>query len=181
MRSLFSSRIVRSTLAILLTLWVAGIGCIFGCEGMVAIAANRTPHNGRQSEVLSLVSNQSCSSAKSHSCCAMKAESQEANFGRERRSNEFALKTQRIGPQGTTAAPLITTNNPSSGVKECPFAVSRVAVTARGRDNISGAAATITPSTLHSATPLEQTLSLSSPRRLPNRGHTYLRCCVFLI
>ncbi len=79
-RSLPSTRIVRFVLAPILSLWIAGAGCMIGCEGMVATAAtvpssSQEKHSGHHSgQKASIVaSGHACSSSGSHSCCAKSA------------------------------------------------------------------------------------------------------------
>jgi hypothetical protein len=64
---------------------------------------------------------------------------------------------------------------------ECPLAVNATAALSKAStDNAKTAAAlTAVYQPLQSAP--EQTIALVFPLRLPNRGHTYLQCCVFLI
>jgi hypothetical protein len=170
-RSLPSARIVRFVLAPLLSLWIAGAGCMFGCEVMAASTApgsspekHSSHHSGRKATIVA--SGDACSSSSSHSCCAKSA-------------SETQRPIKRASNSDTT---LLTVGGSSSGMmKGCPLAVSRAAIAAKTRDNEVAAA----PALAHSALPaenfLEQTAPLSTPLRLPNRGHTYLHCCVFLI
>ena len=181
MWSLVSSRIVRCCLAFTLSLWVAGIGCIFGCEGRGAAAANRTSYEGRQDESTSIISEHSCSSANSHSCCAKKAERQAAHRAQNGSSKETTAEPVGNGASEIAAPTLISTNDSRSGVKECPFAGSRIAIAAKGQNTVVAAAPAIAHSNFFSGPSLEPNLNWVSPLRLPNRGHTYLRCCVFLI
>jgi hypothetical protein len=173
MRTLVSTRIVRFVLAPILSLWIAGAGCMIGCEGMVAAAAtvpSSSPqkhsghHAGREATIVA--AGHACSSSGSHSCCAKK-------------SGETKSAAKQTSKSETT---LVTVGGSSSGTMEgCPLAVVRAAVAAKVRkDEVSA-----TPALAHSVRPaenfLEQITPLSTPLRLPNRGHTYLRCCVFLI
>jgi len=63
----------------------------------------------------------------------------------------------------------------------CPLSVGKAAIAAKIRNNEVAAGPVVENSILPAENFLEQTASLSTPPRLPNRGHTYLRCCVFLI
>ncbi len=180
MWSLSSARIIRYVLAPVLSLWVAGVGCVFGCEGKVASATNRRVDAERHSEhkFILAVSEHSCSSGKSPS----KNPGSPANRPRPGgSSNETKPEAQRNGPAETKSTTLVTPGKPSSGMKDCPLAVSRTAVAAKSRGIEVKAAPAIAHLAFPSALSFDQTISLSSPRRFPNRGHTYLRCCVFLI
>ncbi len=180
MWSLSSARIVRYVLAPVLSLWVAGVGCVFGCEGRVASATNRSAYAERHSEhkFTLVVSEHSCSSGKSH---GKNPGSPASRPRRSRSPNESKPEAQRDGTAETKSTTLITPGKPSSGMKDCPLALSRTAVATKSRSIEVKAAPAIAHLAFPSATSFDQTISLSSPRRFPNRGHTYLRCCVFLI
>ncbi len=167
MRTLTSTRIVRIVLAPLLSLWVAGGGCLIGCEGIfAAAAAHGGVSAGRNSEhkLTIAASGHACPANESHHCCA-------------KSTAETKPKAQRTSTAGRTR---IKSDRLSSGMMEgCPLAVGKAAVAAKVRkDEVSAAPAHLI---LPAENFLEQTAPLSNPLRLPNRGHTYLRCCVFLI
>jgi hypothetical protein len=172
MRTLPSTKIVRFVLAPVLTLWIAGAGCMMGCEGMVAAATASSSisekhsgyHSGRNATIVA--SGQDCSSGGSHSCCAKNA-------------GETKPAAQRTNKSDST---LIMAGGSSSGMmKDCPLAVCRATIPAKIRINEVAAAPVLANSALPAENSLEQSAPLSTPLRLPNRGHTYLRCCVFLI
>ncbi len=172
-RSLPSVRIVRFVLAPVLSLWIAGAGCMIGCEGMVAAAATAPSsisekHSGHHSgrNATRVASGQGCSSGGSHSCCA-------------KNPGETKPAAERTNKSDTA---LIMASGSSSGMmKDCPLAVSRAAIAGKIRNNEIAAAPQLARSILPAENALERTSPLSTPVRLPNRGHTYLRCCVFLI
>lgn len=169
MWALSSSKSVRFALASMLSLWVAGAGCMLGCEGMASTAAaspgrNGGQHSGHKSKIVAF--GHACSSGKSHDCCKQTA-------------SEVKPNARRPSSAGTIAS---AHDRTSSGMmKSCPLALSRAAVVTKARGDDSSVSPTLAHSTLPSENFLEQTASLSIPLRLPNRGHTYLRCCVFLI
>ena len=173
MRTFASTGIVRFVLAPLLSLWVAGGGCLIGCEGMVAAAtsARRSSserHSGHHSarKATIVASGHACSSGGSHSCGSKNARQAKPEVKRTSKSD--------------TA--LVTLGGSSSGMmKDCPLAVGRAAIAAKIRNNEVAAAPVLAHSILPAENVLERTSPLSPPARLPNRGHTYLRCCVFLI
>lgn len=171
-RSLHSAKIVRLVLVPILSLWVAGAGCMLGCEGMVARAATPSGssperhsghHSGRKATIIA--TGHACSSGGSHSCCAKKA-------------GEKKPAAERAGKLDTT---LFAFGGSSAGMMNCPLAVGRSAIAAKIRSSDVASAPTLAHSILPAENFLEQTAPLSAPLRLPNRGHTYLRCCVFLI
>lgn len=181
MWSLVSPRIVRCALALALSLWTAGIGCIFGCEGRGPTTANRVSYEGRDYGSTTIISKQSCSSANSHSCCAKNPAGQAAHGARNGGSKEVTPEPAGTGASEIIAPTLISTNDSRSGVKECPFAVSRATIAAKGHNTVVAAAPGIANTIFPSGPTLGQNLIGSSPSRLHNRGHTYLLCCAFLI
>jgi hypothetical protein len=171
-RRLSSARALQFALASILSLWIAGAGCIMGCEGMVAAAANAlNSASAKHSDHLSaqkttiVASGHACSSGGSHSCCS-------------KRDGESQPRAQ----QSHIATSLVAVGvSPSGSIKVCPLSVGKAAIAAKIRNNEVAAGPVVENSLLPAENFLEQTVSLSTPLRLPNRGHTYLRCCVFLI
>ena len=176
MWTLSSSRIVRFLLAPLLSFWVAGAGCMLGCQGMVAAAtANRqsSSHSGHGGAPI-VASGHACSSGgpsaeasrESHDCC---------------KTSTTEAKPQAEGLSPGVPSMLQSGASSSGTMKECPLAGSKVAVVAKSRSGGVPAAQLIAHSYRPAQNFLEQPTPLSSTPLLPNRGHTYLRCCVFLI
>ena len=172
---LFSpSRLARKLAVITLAFWLAGAGCLLGCEGMTAAAAaehsNLTSSSNPNPTLV--VEGDACASTEGHSCCK---------------------KRSRVATRQTTAVPaaevfqrsegnLTSTKlneSSTSGVKACPFAVSRALSVAKLRDGQMNATGLSPMLPLHGVT--EQKLVLSAISPLPNRGHTYLHCCSLLI
>lgn len=165
-------KVLRSALGLVLSFWIAGAGCMFGCQNMLAVAATSHEPAGHESDLATIVSGEACASSGSHDCCAKKkVEAEPKNTG-----TRPSLKLATLLSQSQSLNPV-----PSSGGRECPLALSRAVVIAKKNDNqhlvgpVSVAVATAAP------VPIEQHVALSRATRLPNRGHTYLRCCVFLI
>lgn len=163
-------RIVRGLLATVLSFWVAGAGCFMGCEGMIASAASdggarSTHHSGN---IPIVVSGEACASGEAnsaHDCC---------------KKNSKSVK--QISPTRTTNSSSFELSGSSSGAMNgCPLAVSRAAVIAKTRDGDLNSAPAIVRYLIPDLNSAEQTAPLVAPLRLPNRGHTYLHCCAFLI
>lgn len=191
MWSLSSSRIVRFVLAPLLGLWLTGAGCMLGCEGMVATAATAGNAQDASSSVHSehrltiVASGHACSSKdpgagapevrnQSHNCCK-----QSRNEPRTEPRGEQQPDIQSSNVSGaTTAQPGASSSGMTSN---CPLAGSKTAVVAKSRRSEASATQLVAHSFLPAQNFLEQSVPLSTPHLLPNRGHTYLRCCVFLI
>ena len=161
------AKIVRLFLATALSLWVAGAGCLLGCEGMMTAMASETAavaHHAAGNLNL-VVSGEACASAKSHDCCA-------------KRKHDAQPKAQ---PSEKQTAPIVETDSSSSEMTACPLAMSRTAVAAKNSGGEAGSATTIVKANLPTQNLLEQAAPLVTQVQLPNRGHTYLRCCSFLI
>jgi hypothetical protein len=188
MRIFSSSKIVRFLLAPVLSLWVAGAGCMLGCEGMVAAASapagsepNASTVSHSEHSLIIVASGHACSSGgaiassrsaalpralNNHHCC-------------KRSSTEVKRKAQ---PASTSAGTLIESGERSSGMmKDCPLAASKLVVVTKSRRVGANASPAVAHAYLPAPNFQEQPTPLSTSRLLPNRGHTYLRCCVFLI
>jgi hypothetical protein len=195
MLSLSSSRIVRFVLAPMLSLWITGAGCMLGCEGMVATAATAGNGPDASSSVhfghsLTIVATgHACSSndssavssevrKQSHDCCKQNR-AEPLTEPQTERQTEPRPDIQRTS---SGAATIIQSGASSSGMTgDCPLASSKTAVVVKSRRSEARAPQLVAYSYLPAQNFLEQSYSLSTPRLLPNRGHTYLRCCVFLI
>ncbi|MBA2702544.1 MAG: hypothetical protein H0U60_01660 [Blastocatellia bacterium] len=156
---------VRVVLAVALAFWVAGAGCLLGCEGMMTVAASSSAGHESSSNLNLVVSGEACASAKSHDCCA-------------KRNHRVQPKAQSDERQ---AATLVETDPASSAMSDCPLAMSRTVVVAKSGARETSSATTVPNANLPTQNLLEQLAPLVAQVRLPNRGHTYLRCCSFLI
>lgn len=156
---LASAKFTRLALVPLLAFWIAGTGCLLGCERMVA-AANHGTH------LDTIVAGDSCASQKGHDCCA-------------KRNNSKSLPV--TVSETPSSIDFFLPSKDASGAFGCPLAANRAVVL--------GKAGTIQPpavETIGARLPLYSSvneLRASTTETLfpPNRGHTYLRCCVFLI
>lgn len=150
----FPVKIFRTLLALTVSLWMAGAGCMLGC-GNTAIGAVHSLNNQ------TIIAGPSCHHA-THDCCAKKNSS----------------STVKTSPQ--ISSPLSAVPEPRMG--ECPLAVNATAVTASKTTHpIPEQARTLRtePTGLESFNPY---IDWSPPPvRFLNRPPTYLRCCVFLI
>jgi hypothetical protein len=64
---------------------------------------------------------------------------------------------------------------------DCPLAVTATAALSKAGSDQASAALPDSSERPLLANSSEQTSAFVRPLRLPNRGHTYLHCCVFLI
>ena len=175
MRLFSPIRLVHKLAVITLAFWLAGAGCLLGCEGMAASASSDEHLNltssSNQSSTL-IVEGDACASSEGHSCCKKKT--------------RVAKKQPRTAPDSVhphTDLDLTSrklNESSSSGVRACPFAMSRALAVAKLRDGHTDS--TAGPSHVLPAQVVRvQKLALSAMSPLPNRGHTYLHCCSFLI
>lgn len=165
------AKIFRVSLVSILSLWIAGAGCMFGCQNMMAAQAD---HAASEQDLATIVSGDACASSGSHDCCAKKKAEARAT---QNANNRVSLKLATQLSQAESLNP-----RPSSEVRECPLALSRSVTTTKATDSkqFTDSIATALNTPVTSDSP-EQHTALSPLARLPNRGHTYLRCCVFLI
>jgi len=160
---LASARITRLTLVPLLALWIAGTGCLLGCESEVqaGTASHRTAgHEGAKN-----LTEEECASSKSHGCC----------------QKQLSHKEHRDADKGlNSSAKIVNVPEDSGSMMGCPFASSRIAVMTKVRDDSAPVAIHYRPTP--SLPPIDEGLFAFPASFLPrDRGHTYLRCCVFLI
>lgn len=175
----FVTKIGRGGLGLALSFWIAGAGCMFGCQNMSAFAGASGEAVGNEpgveSGLATIVSGDACAARGSHDCCAKKKT--EAKAKTHNANNRLTLKLATLISQSESLNTV-----PSSGGRECPLALGRAIAIAKRSDNYQ----TATPTVTAIATPAlpvvnEHHFALSRSWHLPNRGHTYLRCCVFLI
>ena len=169
------TKIVRGSLVLALSLWIAGAGCMFGCRDMTAFAATGNEAVSAEQGLDAIVSGDACAANGSHDCCAKKKA--EAKAKTQNAGNRLTLELATLISKSETL-----NTAPSSGGRECPLALSRaIAITKRSDNKQSSTPAVIAVTTPPVPVTSEQHVALSRPSRLPNRGHTYLRYCVFLI
>jgi hypothetical protein len=169
-------RVVRSLSALVLSLWIAAAGCMLGCQNMVASAATGDAAPTHEQNLAAIVSGDACAAGGSHDCCASKKVA----------ANKAPAPTASAKPSLQTALLVSQTESlspKSSGrMKDCPLALGRAVAVSKlnGNENVAAPVAVSLKALL--VEPLNEGHASLSPRaRLPNRGHTYLRCCVFLI
>jgi hypothetical protein len=163
MSLLSSLRLLRVGLALAVAFWMAGAGCMLGCQNMASAA---TLHSTNASGEQAVISGDACASAQSHHCCEKH---------RAHSASDPATETNTA----SEAVELIGNSAPS--MVDCPLALNATAAISKpGSDHST--VAVVTTNASHPIPHLSsQGRALSHPLLLPNRGHTYLRCCVFLI
>ena len=160
MSYLVSLKVVRVLLAVSVSVWLAG-GCVLGC-GNAAMAAQ----NGDDRANQTAVEGESCHAVQAHHCCS-KAKAKPA-------------QQSKIDPKLTESL-LALASVPRGMMSDCPLAMGATAITSKAYRNSTEA-----PAATNAELPLA-TGNGESPQKYfvaplaPNRGPTYLRCCVFLI
>ena len=167
MRFLSSIRIVRVSLALTVALWMAGFGCLLGCENMESAAASNDVISHENASTI-VASGEACASMQSHHCCGKHAAHSAPKATTKKNSNETAsLVPALAGIPGLMI--------------DCPLAVNAAAALSKaGSDQSNAALVPVGGRTFLSDSSAPASAFLR-PLRLPNRGHTHLRCCVFLI
>ena len=154
-------KILRLSLAISVSLWMAGAGCLLGCSNETHAASSASVES-----VDTVVATDSCASAHSHDCCAKKKAHHTTAAGNDSKSDP--------------TEPLLEAHQ-SQMIESCPMAVNASAIVSKSRAKISKASVAKTiEAPLPSMVVTTASRSVDRPS-VPNRGPTYLRCCVFLI
>jgi hypothetical protein len=154
---LFSSKTVRLLLAISVSIWMAG-GCLFGCANN-AVAAEVAPAGANVIET-----GNSCHAKHSHDCCtAAKAKV------KKRVASNLKLGVPSFVP------------SPQGMMNECPLVVNSTAVSSKKSTHLPDPGRGLVAALPSFDKQTEQTHHHLVGSFLPNRGPTYLRCCVFLI
>ena len=167
MRFLSSIRIVRVALALAVGLWMAGAGCMLGCENMMTAAASNDVASPAGSSII-VAAGGACASMHSHDSCP-------------KHRTHSAAKTTAHSNTTMTSTPLPELTATPGTMMDCPLAVNATAALSKvGSDQASLALPSSSERSPLGNSP-EQTSAFARPLRLPNRGHTYLRCCTFLI
>ena len=170
---LFSlTRLARKLAVITLAFWLAGAGCLLGCEGITASAAAEHSNLSSNSNPTLVVEGDACASTEGHSCCKKKS-----RVASKPTTAVAAAEVFQRSEGNLTSTRL--NESSTSGVKACPFAISRALSVAKLRDGQINATGWSPGLPLQAVR--EQNLVLSKISSLPNRGHTYLHCCSFLI
>ncbi len=179
MRLFSSVRIVRVSLALAVAFWMAGAGCMLGCENMVSAATSTEVASPANSPAI-VDTGEACASMHSHDCCAKRNAHSAAKAVAKPTSEKrhiVAGSGKKIPADSLFAA--LSATFPA--MMECPLAVNASAVLSKARPDQSNVALPSRSERASLSNPPEQTSAFARPLRLPNRGHTYLHCCSFLI
>ena len=154
-----AAKMQRTTIAIGLSLWIAGFGCIFGCETFGMSTAHAA---AAASTEIKTSPNQSCHKAAEHSCCTRRHQSQSPEP-----SAVVGVALLMLGEVG------------GDSVRECPMALNAKGLSTRERFDEAGA---IQSWSRLGVPVFDPTDPLTGPPSFQhNKGSTYLQCCAFLI
>jgi hypothetical protein len=151
-------KILRLFLAISVSAWMAGAGCLLGCSKETRASSPQA------NSTETIVAAESCASSHSHDCCAKKRHTQTAKAVTSDVNGQFQL-----------------TALPPRAMESCPMAVNSSAIVSKADTNNSHDVLTRRvelPSASGAAATIHRSVNTSN---LFNRGPTYIRCCVFLI
>jgi len=152
-------KLLRLSLAISVSLWMAGAGCLLGCSSETHASTASVESAD------TVVAEHSCASS-SHDCCAKKKAQQESATTNNPHIDLSASQVRRTQ---------------SSIMESCPMAVNASAIVSKGRTETPKASISKTIEAPLPSTALATYLLVVDSPNLHNRGSTYLRCCVFLI
>lgn len=163
--SLSSMKILRVALSLSLVFWIAGFGCIVGCEKS-AMGGTEAHHRPADLSASTVISGPSCHQAVEHSCCAKHRQHSKAGNGVEPSKSQL------------TSATVVEMGG--GMMRECPMALNAKALGTKPRTDEAATTIALEPIDLPLFNTVQATVT-TAPSFLSNRGHTYLRCCVFLI
>ena len=163
MRDIVSLKIVRLLLAVSVSIWLAG-GCLFGC-GNTAMAAKisaETNQTAVQGESCHAIHSQA---ARSHDCCT-------------KPTLKAAKHQVHVSFKQTLAG---VSSLPPGGMSDCPLMIGATAAVSKSSSNSPDLVGTTAVAVSLPVSDRQLNPKHSFESFLPNRGPTYLRCCVFLI
>ena len=133
MRLLTSFRLVRVTLAFAVALWMAGAGCLLGCEKSVASAATEADHHAKPAALVA--SGEVCAA---HGASAKRAANSKAKHN-VKSVNANSTATSRNAKQSFGNSQTFTIAGGSSSMMNCPLAVNATAALSKsGPENVDG-------------------------------------------
>jgi len=160
---------MRSVLAVALTLWCAGAGCVIVSYAHAAEMNGGDPASSAKSNFSG-----ASASVMAHACC--KARHSSKRSADARRPNSHSESFTGFQQITLPAAP-----SPSGSMSCCPLTSGSFVVASRTQSKADAASALLQKDSLSLAIKNSQTAPRAYPLRLPNQEQTYLRCCVFLI
>jgi hypothetical protein len=176
MQHLSSIKALRVATALSLVFWVSGLTCAFGCESFPMTGSSQSTEHGQSGSNVTQDKSASCAAHATHSCCSKHhASSQHAATSSENASSRGMQFDVLMAP-GSSAAMQIA----GGMAHECPLAINGTALATKLGTDESTIAIAFEPGASPQAS-VGQLAVPAAPLFYSNRGHTYLRCCVFLI
>jgi hypothetical protein len=178
---LSSMKTLRLVLSLSLVLWVGGAGCVFGCQTLAMAAVDQgaavTDHRAHLG-LGTMISGDACASAADHNCCAK-------HHASSTHTVRITKRARAVGARGLNSVVGVATSSmvlalSDGAMHTCPLAMNATALATKARSDESTNSVFLTPIPLP-AIDLEKSTPSFPPTFFNNRGHTYLRCCVFLI
>ena len=176
MGNLSSFRIFRVTVAFAVALWMGGAGCLLGCENL-ATASTHAPQPGETTSLV--VTGETCSKHRAKSKGSETAASPQISKHQPESKVHGTAKAKATLAHSGIAAPVFSAT--PSPMMDCPLAVDATAALSKATPDNAHSAPSLANEYRPETVAFEKTAALAPPLRLPNRGHTYLQCCVFLI
>ena len=175
--SLSSIKVIRLFLVPALVLWVGGLGCVVGCDNLARSGAEESASmfaGHTQQAVTDSVVGETCAHAPDHACCAKhRAASSRAAAPKVFAGSKTTPGAERVTPPAMLAMP-------DGMVHTCPLTMNATALATKVRSDESTNSAALAPIPLPTMED-KRVRPTSPPTFFNDRGHTYLRCCVFLI
>ncbi len=159
---------MRSALAVALTLWCAGAGCLVVSYAHVAVMAAELRSVAEES-----ARHEVSGSMSSHACCKARHASAQKSYAQSH--------TRRLEPSQTLGQIALPENPVPSGAASCCPLTSGSFVSAARVSSDSNVSLPATRDTRSLELSDLEGAPVDGPLRLPNQEHTYLRCCSFLI
>jgi hypothetical protein len=153
-----SLQIVRVVLAFAISMWMAGGGCMFGCT---------TPVNAATKSDSSTSHHAAPKSETGKSCHAVKQANHKSS---KHHSGQKQLESLAI--------PLASS---SESGRECPLAANATTAGAKSSGSLVDRDFSVVDVLRYAEVRSESVQHYLARLHRPNRGPTYLRCCVFLI
>src|SRR5678816_986610 len=136
----YPAKLFRLALALTVSLWIAGGGCMLGCQSMVASAASNEPAGAESggAPLSMIVSGDACATTQGHDCCAKRKAEQAKAKGQA--SAKPSLEKAILISQTQSASP-----EPSGRMKDCPLALSRAVILTKTGANKQASAPAVLP------------------------------------
>jgi len=156
----------RSVVAFLLMFWCAGTGCL-----LVSYARSAVPDSAAAAQFTEEISTGASGSMGDHACCKARHKA----FKRDQRA---APRIRHANEDVTLTLP--SNPAPSGAMSCCPLTSGSIVTASRSQTNDTSSTViegsdSLLPLILSTNRPL------AVPLRLPNRAHSYLLDCAFLI